>query len=99
MVVVGDPGVGKTSLILAVAAQDFPEHPVPTLPPTSLPAEFSPDGRPRIFMQLPHTAPSPSSRIQWASQGSRVLSWTPHLAPRTDWCWRLSAQRCSARQK
>lgn len=44
IVVVGDPGVGKTSLILAAATEAFPDNPVPTLPPTALPAELTPDG-------------------------------------------------------
>lgn len=39
--VVGDKGVGKTSLITSAAQEVFSERPVPVLPPTRFPADFT----------------------------------------------------------
>lgn len=39
--VVGDKGVGKTSLITSAAQEVFSERPVPVLPPTRFPADFA----------------------------------------------------------
>lgn len=39
--VVGDRGVGKTSLITSAAQEVFSERPVPVLPPTRFPADFA----------------------------------------------------------
>ncbi|GAV89498.1 EF_assoc_1 domain-containing protein/EF_assoc_2 domain-containing protein/Miro domain-containing protein/EF_hand_4 domain-containing protein [Cephalotus follicularis] len=46
IVVTGDRGTGKSSLIAAVATESFPENVPPVLPPTRLPADFYPDGVP-----------------------------------------------------
>ena len=43
VVVLGDPGTGKSSLIAAVATDSFPEKPPLVLPPTLLPHDFYPD--------------------------------------------------------
>ncbi|KAL5059562.1 hypothetical protein RYX36_031166 [Vicia faba] len=43
VVVVGDRGTGKSSLIAAIASDSFPETVLPVLPPTLLPADFFPD--------------------------------------------------------
>lgn len=43
VVVVGDQGTGKSSLITAVATDSFPEKTPPVLPPTRLPHDFYPD--------------------------------------------------------
>lgn len=43
VVVVGDPGTGKSSLITAVATDSFPEKTPAVLPPTRLPHDFYPD--------------------------------------------------------
>ncbi|GKC61364.1 mitochondrial Rho GTPase 2 [Tanacetum coccineum] len=52
VVVVGDRGTGKSSLIAAAASKSFPESVAPVLPPTHLPAlppthllaDYYPDG-------------------------------------------------------
>jgi len=46
VVVLGDSGTGKSSLIAAVATDSFPEKSPPVLPPTRLPNDFYPDGVP-----------------------------------------------------
>ncbi|KAJ7298943.1 hypothetical protein O6H91_Y353700 [Diphasiastrum complanatum] len=43
VVVIGDAGTGKSSLIVAVATEAFPDKSPPVLPPTRLPPEFYPD--------------------------------------------------------
>jgi len=39
--VVGDKGVGKTSLITSATQEVFSERPVPVLPPTRFPSDFT----------------------------------------------------------
>ncbi|KAD3336596.1 hypothetical protein E3N88_32115 [Mikania micrantha] len=46
VVVVGDRGTGKSSLIAAAASENFPENVSPVLPPTRLPADYYPDAVP-----------------------------------------------------
>lgn len=46
VVVVGDRGTGKSSLIAAAATESFPDNVPPVLPPTRLPADYYPDGVP-----------------------------------------------------
>lgn len=46
IVVVGDKGTGKSSLIVAAATDSFPPNVPPVLPDTKLPFEFFPDGVP-----------------------------------------------------
>ncbi|KAG0586124.1 hypothetical protein KC19_2G066000 [Ceratodon purpureus] len=43
VVVIGDAGVGKSSMILAIATDSFAEGVPPVLPPTRLPTDFYPD--------------------------------------------------------
>jgi Ras family protein T1 len=50
IVVVGDRGTGKSSLIAAEATESFPENLSPVLPPTRLPADFFPDRVPIIII-------------------------------------------------
>lgn len=50
VVVVGDRGTGKSSLIAAAASENFPESVSPVLPPTRLPADYYPDGVPVIII-------------------------------------------------
>ena len=46
VVVSGDRGTGKSSLISAAAYDSFPDYVPPVLPLTRLPADFYPDGVP-----------------------------------------------------
>ncbi|GKE43486.1 mitochondrial Rho GTPase 1-like protein, partial [Tanacetum coccineum] len=43
IVVVGDRGTGKSSLIISAAAEKFPTNVPPVLPPTRLPEDMFPD--------------------------------------------------------
>lgn len=49
IVVIGDSGVGKTSLITAAATETFPDDPPPVLPPARLPADTTPEGVPVVI--------------------------------------------------
>jgi len=44
--VVGDSGVGKTSLVIALTNESFPDMCPPVVPPASLPAEMTPENVP-----------------------------------------------------
>ncbi|KAJ6920455.1 mitochondrial Rho GTPase 2 isoform X1 [Populus alba x Populus x berolinensis] len=59
IVVVGDRGTGKSSLIAAAATESFPENLSPVLPPTRLPADFFPD---RVPITIIDTSSSLESR-------------------------------------
>ncbi|XP_058197867.1 mitochondrial Rho GTPase 1-like isoform X2 [Rhododendron vialii] len=50
VVVAGDRGTGKSSLIAAAASESFPEYIQPLLPPTRLPPDFYPDGVPVVII-------------------------------------------------
>ncbi|GIL52371.1 hypothetical protein Vafri_8260 [Volvox africanus] len=54
--VLGDPDTGKTSLISTAANDTFDARPVPTLPPTKLPLDFTPE---RIPILLTDTSAKP----------------------------------------
>lgn len=56
VVVIGDRGTGKSSLIIAVATDSFPDKAPPVLPPTRLPHDFYPD-------RVPLTIVDTSSRL------------------------------------
>ena len=57
--VIGDEGVGKTSLITAAATESFPDSPPPTLPTTKLPPDSTPEGVP---VQIFDTCSRPEER-------------------------------------
>lgn len=79
VVVIGDPGTGKSSLIVAVATDSFPEKVLPVLPSIRLPHDFYPD-------RVPLTIVDTSSRsvgfplLPLVSLGPRVHV-TPVPAP------------------
>ncbi|KAJ6790601.1 putative mitochondrial Rho GTPase 1 [Iris pallida] len=57
MAVIGDPGTGKSSLIVSVATESFPDNVPPVLPPTRLPADYYPDRVPPHHHRHPIQAP------------------------------------------
>lgn len=59
VVVLGDAETGKTSLISTAATDTFEVRPPPVLPPTRLPAEFTPD---HTSMQLSDTSSRPEDQ-------------------------------------
>ncbi|XP_058077713.1 mitochondrial Rho GTPase 1-like [Magnolia sinica] len=59
IVVVGDRGTGKSSLIVTAAADSFPDTTPPVLPPTRLPPDFYPD---RVPITIIDTSSSPEHR-------------------------------------
>ncbi|KAL5982547.1 Mitochondrial Rho GTPase 1 [Asimina triloba] len=59
VVLVGDRGTGKSSLIVTIAADSFPETVPHILPPTRLPSDFYPD---RVPITLIDTSSSPEHR-------------------------------------
>ncbi|KAL5561667.1 hypothetical protein UlMin_031414 [Ulmus minor] len=64
VVVAGDPGTGKSSLIVAVAAESFPENVPPVLPPTRLPADIFPDLVPVTIIDTSSSLESRGKREQ-----------------------------------
>lgn len=50
IVVIGDRGTGKSSLIAAAAAESFRPEVPPVLPPTRLPSDYYPDNVPIIII-------------------------------------------------
>lgn len=70
--VVGDPGVGKTSLIAAAATETFPDNPPPVLPPARLPADTTPEGVPVLITDT-SSRPEDRSALEQACQQSSVI--------------------------
>ncbi|KAA8543230.1 hypothetical protein F0562_021275 [Nyssa sinensis] len=69
VVVVGDRGTGKSSLIAAAASESFQENVPALLPPTRLPADFYPDGVPVTIID---TSSSLESRGRLAEELKRA---------------------------
>ncbi|ONM10713.1 Mitochondrial Rho GTPase 1 [Zea mays] len=59
VVVIGDPGTGKSSLIVALATEQFPENVPRVMPPTRLPADYFPD---RVPITIIDTSSSPEQK-------------------------------------
>lgn len=51
--VVGDPGVGRTSLITSAAAEAFSDNPPPTVPVTRFPPDLCPEGAELLVVDTP----------------------------------------------
>lgn len=69
VVVAGDRGTGKSSLIAAAASESFPEYVQPVLPPTRLPPDFYPDGVPVVIID---TSSSLENRGKLAEEFKRA---------------------------
>ncbi|XP_058083683.1 mitochondrial Rho GTPase 1-like isoform X3 [Magnolia sinica] len=65
VVVVGDRGTGKSSLIVTIAAESFPENVPSVLPPTRLPSDFYAD---RVPITIIDTSSSPEHRGKLATE-------------------------------
>ncbi|GJN22913.1 hypothetical protein PR202_gb10521 [Eleusine coracana subsp. coracana] len=61
IVVIGDPGTGKSSLIIALATEQFPENVPGVVPPTRLPADYFPD---RVPITIIDTSSSPEQKAK-----------------------------------
>ncbi|KAG8485539.1 hypothetical protein CXB51_018904 [Gossypium anomalum] len=69
VVVAGDRGTGKSSLISAAASDAFPEYVPAVLPPTRLPSDFYPDGVPVTIVD---TSSSMESRVKLIDELKRA---------------------------
>ncbi|KAG1338418.1 mitochondrial Rho GTPase 1 [Cocos nucifera] len=65
VVVIGDPGTGKSSLIVSVATETFPENVPDVMPPTRLPADYYPD---RVPTTIIDTSSSPENKSKLISE-------------------------------
>nr|CAN83792.1 hypothetical protein VITISV_021048 [Vitis vinifera] len=69
IVVAGDRGTGKSSLIVTAAAENFPANVAPVLPPTRLPDDFYPD---RVPITIIDTSSSLENRSALADELRRA---------------------------
>jgi GTPase SAR1 family protein len=60
VVVVGDPGCGKTSLITSAVSETFSRRPPPTLPETRIPANKFPEN---VAMMITDTSSRPEDKV------------------------------------
>jgi len=72
IVVVGDAGAGKSSLITAAATESFPEHPPPVLPPTRLAHDTTPEGVPMVLVDT-SSRPEDKSNLELACRNADVI--------------------------
>ncbi|XP_064943579.1 mitochondrial Rho GTPase 1 isoform X2 [Musa acuminata AAA Group] len=61
VVVMGETGTGKSSLIVAVATESFPENVPHVIPPTRLPADYYPD---RVPLTIIDTSSRPENKAK-----------------------------------
>ncbi|XP_061351853.1 mitochondrial Rho GTPase 1-like [Gastrolobium bilobum] len=95
IVVAGDHGTGKSSLIITAAADNFPVNVPPVLPPTRLPEDLYPD---RVPITIIDTSSRPEDSVKVAEELQRAdtvvltyacdrpetlenlsIFWLPHL--------------------
>ncbi|KAG8479599.1 hypothetical protein CXB51_029360 [Gossypium anomalum] len=69
IVVAGDRGTGKSSLIVTAAAETFPTNVLRLLPPTRLPEDFYPD---RVPITIIDTSANPEDRSKLAEELKRA---------------------------
>lgn len=69
---VGDAGVGKSSLITAAATESFPEHPPPVLPPTRLAHDSTPEGVPMVLVDT-SSRPEDKGNLELACRNADVI--------------------------
>lgn len=93
--VIGDPGVGKTSLITAAATETFPDHPPPVLPPTRLSADSTPEGVPILItdtLSRPEDRPALEAACLQADVIVLAFDTGVWLLVCRLWTWRRSVQ-------
>ncbi|GMN48783.1 hypothetical protein TIFTF001_017951 [Ficus carica] len=73
VVVAGDRGTGKSSLIVTAASESFPENVPPVLPPTRLPADFFPDFVPLTIIDTSSSLESRSKRNEELKRADVVV--------------------------
>ncbi|XP_054802314.1 mitochondrial Rho GTPase 1-like [Prosopis cineraria] len=95
IVVAGDRGTGKSSLIITAAAETFPPNVPPVLPPTRLPEDLYPDRVPITIIDTPSRAEDSNRVAEELKQADAVVLtyacdrpetldrlstfWLPHL--------------------
>lgn len=70
--VIGDSGVGKTSLITAAATETFPDRPPPVLPAAKLPADTTPEGVPVVITDT-SSRPEDKQALEQAAREANVI--------------------------
>ncbi|PON55290.1 Parvalbumin [Parasponia andersonii] len=73
VVVAGDRGTGKSSLIVAAATESSPENVSPVLSPTRLPADFFPDFVPLTIIDTSSSLESRSKRNEELKRADAVV--------------------------
>lgn len=71
--VIGDSGVGKTSLIAAAATETFPDRPPPVLPAAKLPADTTPEGVPVVITDTSSRLEDKQAREQAAREANVIV--------------------------
>lgn len=101
VVVVGDQGTGKSSLIIALATDSFPDKPPPVLPPTRLPPDFYPD---RVPLTIVDTSSRQEDRTKTETDCKKadaiVLTYAcdrPTSLARLSSCWLPELRRLEVR--
>ena len=83
--VIGDEGVGKTSLITAAATESFPDSPPPTLPTTKLPPDSTPEGVPvQIFDTCSRPEERPALEVSGSLRPASLASTLAHCSSCAD---------------
>lgn len=75
VVVIGDAGVGKSSMIMAIATDSFADDIPHVLPPTRLPTEFYPEGVP-LSIYDSSSSPEDKSKMEMDLKKSDVVVLT-----------------------
>ncbi|KAL6146607.1 hypothetical protein ACLB2K_057285 [Fragaria x ananassa] len=91
IVVAGDQGTGKSSLIVTAAAENYPANVPPLLPPTRLPEDFYPE---RVPITIIDTSSKPEDNVKVAEDlkaaDAVVLTYAcdqPHTLDRLSTFW------------
>jgi mitochondrial Rho GTPase 1 len=71
VVVIGDSGTGKSSLIIALATEQFPENVPGVMPPTRLPADYFPDRVPITIIDTSSRFPPIPTAVLGSNRSAR----------------------------